>query len=209
MRIVLADDHDLVREGLRRVVDRHPDLEIVGEVADGNALLELLATTPADVLVMDISMPGPGFLKTLDHIKEGWPDLPVLVVSMHPEEEWAVQALKAGASGYLSKRRTSDELVQAIRRVQSGGLYVTDALAEGLAARLVRSTSGPAHESLSRREFEVLCLLGGGLMVKKVAAQLGLSPRTVSTYRSRILEKLELRTTADLIRYVTEHGLTL
>ena len=209
MRILVADDHDLVRQGIHRMVEQHRDLEVAAEASDGDQLLECLRTGRVDVVVMDISMPGPGFLKTLRTVKANWPTLPVLVVSMHPEEEWAVQALRAGASGYLSKRHSATELVAAIRQVHGGGLFVTQELAEGLAARLVRSTEGPAHGSLSRREFEVLCLLGEGLMVKRVAARLGLSPRTVSTYRARILEKLGLRTTADIIRYVAEHGLTL
>ena len=173
MRILVADDHDLVRQGIRRMVEQHRDLEVAAEASDGDQLLECLRTGRVDVVVMDISMPGPGFLKTLRTVKANWPTLPVLVVSMHPEEEWAVQALRAGASGYLSKRHSATELVAAIRQVHGGGLFVTQELAEGLAARL------------------------------------GLSPRTVSTYRARILEKLGLRTTADIIRYVAEHGLTL
>lgn len=207
MRIVLADDHDLVRDGMRRIIEQHPDLEVVGEAADGKDLLDLVTTSAVDVVTMDISMPGPGFLETLHTLKERRPEVGVLVVTMHPEKEWAVQALKAGASGYLNKRYSSKELVEAIRRIDAGGVYVTPELGQSLASRVVKGGSELPHERLSRREFEVLCLLGEGLMIKTVGTRLGISPRTVSTYRTRILEKLDLQSTADLIRYAVTHQL--
>lgn len=207
MKVLLADDHDLVRDGMRRIIEQHSDLEVVAEASSGEELIERLREVNADVVSMDISMPGPGFLHTLGEIRSRWPGTRVLVVTMHPEEEWAVQALKAGASGYLNKRHSSGELVAALRRVDSGATYITPELGQSLVDRVLRGDGGAPHERLSRREFEVMCLLGEGLMVKRIAAQLGLSPRTVSTYRTRILQKLGLDSTADIIRYVVHHDL--
>jgi DNA-binding NarL/FixJ family response regulator len=209
IRVFIADDHSMVREGFRRIIDGHPDMEIVAEAADGGDLLGGLAASPADVLVLDISMPGPGFLEVMESLREEHAELPVLVVSMHPEEHWATRAFRAGASGYLTKAHSAEELAEAIRRVHQGGRYVTPSLAERLASQLVPGAASTGHEGLSRREYEVLCLLGSGKMVKGVAHRLGISPKTVSTYRSRILEKLQLRSTADLIRYVIENDLKL
>jgi two-component system invasion response regulator UvrY len=209
IRVFIADDHSMVREGFRRIIDGHPDMAIVAEAADGIELLECLQSTPADVLVLDISMPGPGFLEVMEALHGEYPRLPVLVVSMHPEEHWATRAFQSGAAGYLTKAHSAEELAEAIRRVHQGGRYVTPGLAEHLASQLGPGAGKAGHEALSRREYEVLCLLGSGKMVKGVAHHLGLSPKTVSTYRSRILEKLALRTTADLIRYVVENDLEL
>ncbi len=207
IRILIADDHTMVRQGLRKIIEAHRDMEAAGEAADGLGLLSLLEESQPDVLLLDISMPGPGFPEIMRRIRELRPGLPVLVVSMHTEEEWAVQALKAGAAGYLSKARSAEELAEAVRRVHGGGRYITAELADVLARRL--SNPGPvlSHEALSPREFEVLRLLGRGKMVKTVARELGLSPRTVSTYRARILEKLHLRSTPELVRYAVEHDL--
>lgn len=208
MRIILADDHDLVRDGMRRIVEQHPGLEVVAEASTQEELHAALSEHRADVVSLDISMPGRGFLDTLARIRAGHPRVGVLVVTMHAEEEWAVQALRAGASGYLSKRHSSEELVEALRRVHAGEVYISADFGRSLADRVVRGAGErQPHEALSGREFEVLCLIGEGLMVKTVASRLGISPRTVSTYRTRVLEKLALDSTADLIRYVVEHDL--
>jgi DNA-binding NarL/FixJ family response regulator len=209
IKVFIADDHSMVREGFRRIIDGHPDMEIVAEAAEGSEVLPRLEAGPADVLVLDISMPGPGFLQVMQSLQKKHPLLPVLVVSMHPEEHWATRAFQSGASGYLTKAHSAEELAEAIRRVHQGGRYVTPSLAERLASQLGPGAAKVGHEGLSRREYEVLCLLGSGKMVKGIAHQLGLSPKTVSTYRTRILEKLNLRSTADLIRYVVEHELKL
>ncbi len=207
IRLLIADDHEVVRAGLRRAVEGHPDISVVGEAGSGDEALAELESRPVDVLVLDISMPGPGFMKTMERI-QALPGAPsVLVLSVHAEEEWAVHALQAGAVGYLAKGRSTDQLVEAIRRVDGGGRYITPSLAEQLASRLGSEAQGPPHAVLSDREFQVLCLLGSGKRAKQVAAELGLSPKTISTYRARILEKLKFDRTADLVRYVTEHGL--
>ena len=197
----------MVREGFRRIVETHPDFAIVGEAADGDDLLRLLPTVQAEVLILDITMPGPGFLRIMEILGERFPDLPVLVVSVHGEDEWGIQALKVGAAGYLTKTRSAEELATAIRKLYAGGRYVTSSLAEHL-ARQVGPSGGPVpHDSLSRREFETLRRLGSGRMVKTVAREMELSPKTVTTYRRRILEKLGLNSTAELIRYAMEHDL--
>jgi DNA-binding NarL/FixJ family response regulator len=207
IRLVIADDHRMVREGLRRIVEANPDMQIVAEAADGHELREILRESEADVLLLDISMPGPGFLPLMEGIRESHPNLPVLVVSMHAENLWAVQALKAGAAGYLAKTHSAEELAEGIRRVFAGGRYITPAVAETLALRLGPQGEEPAIQSLSKREFQVFQKLGSGKMVKTVASELGLSSKTVSTYRTRILEKLSLRSTAELIRFAVENGL--
>jgi DNA-binding NarL/FixJ family response regulator len=209
IRLILADDHEMVREGFRRIVEGHTDMEVVGEASDGEELRQVLASVGADVLILDISMPGPGFMAIMREIRKHHPKLAVLVVSMHAEEEWAVQALKAGGAGYLTKTRSSDELAEGIRRVHAGGRYITRSLAETLALQVGAEGERAAHESLSKREFEVLRKIGSGKMVKTVAREMKLSPKTVSTYRARILEKLGLESTADLIRYAVEHDLVL
>jgi DNA-binding NarL/FixJ family response regulator len=180
---------------------------VVAEAEDGDELLGKLSGGSFDVLILDISMPGMGFLRTMEEIRSEYPELPVLVVSMHPEETWALQSFRAGAAGYLTKAHSSEELPDAIRKVAGGGRFVTPSLAERMALHLGPENHRAPHENLSEREFQVLCLLGAGKMVKTVARELALSPKTVSTYRARILEKLGLATTHDLVGYVREHGL--
>ena len=209
IRILIADDHAMVRDGFRRILDGHPDLEITAEAADGDEALEALCRSEVDVMVLDLAMPGPGFLETLKRVLEARPGLPVLVVSAYPEGVWALRAFKEGAAGYLTKTRSAGELAHAIRHLHARGKYVTPTLAERLASRLAGTDDLSPHEALSRREYQVLCLLGSGKMVKTVARELRLSARTVSTYRRRALEKLRLRSTADMIRYVVENDLTL
>lgn len=207
IRIVIADDHALVRAGLRRIIEHHSDLAVAAEADTHEDLFHSLGKHEVDVVLMDVSMPELGFLEALERVREDWPHISVLVVSMHPEEQWAIRAFRSGAVGYLTKRHSAEELAEAIRRVHAGGRYVTPALADVLAAHLVSGGEGNGHDALSKREFEVLCMLGSGRMVKRIAVDLGLSPKTVSTYRSRILEKLALGSTAEIIRYVVEHDL--
>lgn len=207
IRLIIADDHQMVREGLRRIVETNTDMEIVAEAADGFELLEVLSGATADVLLLDISMPGPGFLPLMEEIRKTRPELPVLVVSMHAENMWAVQALKAGAAGYLAKTHSAEELSEGIRRVHAGGRYITNSVAEALALRLGPQGEEPTIHSLSKREFQVLQKLGAGKMMKTVAFEMGLSVKTVSTYRTRILEKLSLGSTAEIIRFAVERNL--
>lgn len=208
IRVLIADDHPIVRDGLRRLLADHADMALAGEAVDGDELLRKLSVTAADVVLVDVAMPGPGFLEILRVLREQHPTVRVVVLSAYHEEQYALRALRAGASGYLTKDRTPEELVEALRRVHRGSRYVTQSLGERLAAELAGAHTGPAHEALSDREFEVFRLIGSGLGVKEIAARLGLSAKTVSTYRSRILEKLHFTTTAELIRYAIEHQVT-
>ena len=208
VKLVVADDHPIVRKGLHGIVADHPDMDIVAEASSGDELLHVLQQVDADVLLLDITMPGPSFLDILQWVKEERPTLAVLILSAHSEEQYAVRALKAGAAGYLTKEHSPVELAEAVHRIRGGGRYITPLLAERLLQVLDTSHHITPHERLSNREYRVLCLLGSGKSVKEAAGELAVSPKTVSTYRSRVLKKLELATTADLIRYVVERGLT-
>ena len=208
IRLLIADDHPVVRHGLRRIVDEQPGLTVVGEAVNGDELLASLPRLPADVVLLDVSMPGPGFLQVLERLRTEHPTVAVLVLSVHPEDQYAVRALRAGAAGYLTKDHSPEQLIEAIRKVYRGGRYVSATLAERLAADLsVPAAQQARHELLSHREYEVLCLLGSGRTVKEISADLRLSPKTVSTYRARILEKMHATSNADLVRYASQHGL--
>lgn len=208
IRIFIADDHHLIRAGFRQLAADDLALHVVGEAADGHDLLRRLEGTGTDVLILDIGMPGPGFLTLLGQLKQQFPQVRVLVVSMHPEGELAIQALRAGAAGYVTKTEAPTELMAAVAKVHARGRYVSPALAERLADALAGGPVGQAHTTLSAREYQVLCLLGGGRTNKQIAAAYKVGAKTISTYRSRILRKLNLKTNADLVRYVIEHGLT-
>lgn len=207
IRLLIADDHPIVREGLRRIAADQPGITVVAEAASAHEALARVGDTPVDVMLLDVSMPGPGFIEVLQQVRREHATVKVLVLSVHPEDQWAVRALRAGAAGYLTKDHSPEQLIEAIRRVYRGGKYVTAALAEKLALGLEAGGAINPHESLSDREYEVLRALGAGLSVKDVAGRLNLSPKTVSTYRSRILEKMQLQTNADLVRYVRDHAL--
>jgi len=207
IHLLIADDHQMVRQGFRRIVEAHSDMEIVAEAASGGELFEVLSTASPDVLLLDISMPGAGFMEIMGTLRRTHPELPVLVVSMHAEEHWAIQALKAGAAGYLTKNHSAEELAEGIRRVFGGGRYITPSVADSMARQFGSERRPSTLDTLSKREFEVLRGLGSGKMLKTVARELDLSPKTVSTYRTRILEKLGLSSTSDLIRFALEHDL--
>lgn len=207
IRLVIADDHPIVREGLKRIIGECPDMAVTAEAGNSSEVLEYSKTYPADVLLLDVSMPGIGFLETLHRVKVNRPDIQVLVLSMHPEDHYALRALKAGAAGYLTKDHTPNELADAIRHVYDGRKYVTSSLAEKLATQLGSDSSKPPHEVLSDREYEVLCRLAAGEAISSIATALMLSPKTVSTYRARILEKMRLTNNADLVRYALDHAL--
>ncbi len=207
IRIFIADDHPIVRQGLRRIVEADAGMVISGEADDAVALLAGLETKATDLVLLDVSMPGGLFLETLRELRDRHPSIRVLALSVHPEDEWAVRALKAGASGYLTKDHSPDQLLDAIRRVYRGGKYVSPTLAERLASQLDGGGQRAPHELLSDREFEVMRRLGSGLTVSQIAGELALSTKTVSTYRTRILEKMAVATNADLVRYAARHGL--
>ena len=207
IRVAIADDHPIVREGLRRIVSEDDGISVVGEASSAVELFRLLSSAPIDVVLLDVSMPGNTFVDTLKDLRRVHPSVKVLVISAHPEDQWAMRSLQAGAAGYLTKDHSPEQLVLAIRRVARGGKYVSETMAERLAGMVDSGRTRAPHETLSDREFEVLRALGSGMMVKDVAAQLRLSAKTVSTYRTRLLEKMGLKTKADLVRYVVTHNL--
>ena len=207
IRVMIVDDHPVVRSGLRRIAEEDRGIEVTAEAANGEAALALLQRLVADVILLDVSMPGWPFTETLKQLRSEHPTVRVLVLSAHPEDQWAVRALRGGASGYLTKDHSPEQLIDAIRRVHRGGRYVSATLAERLAQQLGQDFSGAPHEQLSDREFDVLRGLGSGRSVKEVAASLSLSVKTVSTYRTRLMEKLNFESNADLVRYAVAHGL--
>jgi len=207
IRVLLADDHAVVREGLKRILHEGPDIAVVAEAGTGPEVLALAVTRPCDVVVLDLALPGMSGLEVLETLTKQHPRLRVLVLSMHPEQPYAVRAIMAGAAGYLNKARPPGELVEAIRTVASGQRYLTAPVAESLAAYVHSASDKAPHEVLSNREYEVLRLLGSGRSVGDIARELSLSVKTVSTFRGRILSKLGLRNNAQLIRYALEHGL--
>jgi two-component system invasion response regulator UvrY len=206
-RLVIADDHPLIRAGFKALAARDPSITVLGEAADGQSLIELLRTTAADLVTLDNNMPGQGFLELIRQIRTEFPTVRVLVVSMYPEGEFALRAFQAGAAGYVTKTEAEAELLAAVRKVSRGGRFVTPALGELLAKELEEGSS-LGRDRLSPREGRVLGLMAVGKSYKEIAASLSISPKTVATYRTRILSKLKLKTTVDLIRYAVEHDLT-
>ena len=207
IRIIIADDHAIVRQGLRQMLAGMTDMELVAEAEDAAELLELLRQHACDVVVLDVSMPGRSGVEVLKELRSEHPHLAVLMLTMHPQDQYAVRALKAGAAGYLTKDSAPAELIAAIRRVAAGGKYITAALAETLADHLTWGADKAPHESLSDREFEVLRKIGAGKTASEIAEELFLSPNTISTYRVRLLEKLKVHNTAELIRYAITNRL--
>jgi two-component system invasion response regulator UvrY len=207
IRILIADDHLLFREGLRQVLARHKDLSVVAEAGDGQAALAVIRSTPLDVVLLDITMPGLSGLDILTEILSEKNHPAVLFLSMHPEDQYAVRVLKAGAAGYLTKDAATDELISAIRKIASGGTYVSAALAEKLARALRSSWDTLPHQLLSDREFQVMRMLALGKKVKEIAEALCLSEKTVTTYRARVLEKMKLRGNTEITRYALRHKL--
>lgn len=207
MKIFIADDHAVVRRGLRALLAEAFPKATFGEAADLPQVMDSVKQQSWDVMVMDLSMPGGNGLDALKQIKHTHPQLPVLILSMHPEDQYAVRTLKAGASGYLSKESASDELVSAVNKVLRGGKYITPSVAEKLLLHLDPEGDRPPHELLSDREYQVLCLIASGKEVGQIAGELGLSVKTVSTYRARLLEKMNMKTNAELTHYAIENKL--
>lgn len=208
IRLVLADDHAIVREGLKRIVSALADLEVVGEAADGAEVLARVRALEFDVLVMDLSMPGRNGMELIKLVKAEKPRLRILVLSMHQELQYAVRAIKSGASGYLTKESAPALLEQALRKVAAGGAYVSAEVAEQLALGAMPGGEAPPHSALSDREFEVLRLLLDGASVTEVSKHLHLSVKTVSTHKANLMRKLGASNQSDLFRYAFKHGLT-
>lgn len=207
VRIIIADDHTVVRKGLKQILLEEFPSAHIEEVSDAEELLKKVMKSEWDVVISDLSMPGRSGLESLQQIKQHYPRLPVLILSVHSEEHYAIRVLKAGASGYLSKDTAPDELVKAVNRVLLGKKYITASIAEKLASTLDQDSEKPSHEHLSDREFEVLKLIASGKSVSDIAAMLSLSVTTVSTYRARILTKMNMKTNADLTLYAIENKL--
>jgi two-component system invasion response regulator UvrY len=201
IKVLISDDHPVLRRGLKEILMRELQGAVCGEAENGQQVLALVQTQNWDLVILDVTMPGRSGIEVLGDLKRMRPKLPVLVLSMHPEDQYAKRMLKAGASGYMNKEVAPDELIKAIRKILAGGRYVSSALAEKLALDLTEDAGRLAHETLSDREFEVLRMIASGKTVGKIAEELHLSVTTVSTYRARILEKLNMTTTAELMRY--------
>ena len=202
IRVLLADDHQIVRDGLKRILAGTADLEVAGEAGSGDEALALVKANDYDIAMLDMSMPGLSGIDLIKRLKIEKPALRLLVLSMHGEQQYAARALKAGAAGYLNKDSAGEQLVSALRKIAAGGVYITEA-----AAATLLQAGKAAHDALSDREFEVLRLLVDGLGPTEIAERLHLSVKTVSTHKTRILEKLNLKSTADLVRYALEHRL--
>ena len=207
IKILIADDHPVFRFGLKQIIQEAPDLVVVAEAINGREALVMAKKGDYDVVVLDITMPVRNGVDVLFELKHERPALPVLMLSMHPEEQYAMRALRAGASGYLTKESVPEELVAAIRKVAGGGKYVSASLAEHLASMVQSDGGAPPHETLSRREYQVMCMIASGKTVSETAQELSLSAKTISTYRTRILEKMQMKNNAELIRYATKNQL--
>ncbi len=207
IKIIIADDHSVVRKGLKQIFEETMDLVVAGEASSGYELLDKVRQEDFDVVILDISMPGKDGLDTLKELKNEKPNLPVLIFTIYPEEQYAVRVLKAGASGYINKETDPEEIINAIRKVSTGRKYISQFLAELLASNLELSGEAPLHESLSDREFQVMCLIASGKTATDIAKELSLSINTISTYRIRILEKMGMKNNAELTHYAVKNGL--
>lgn len=207
IRIGIADDHTIVREGLKQLLGAEKDLTICGEARNAAEVLELIRAMVLDVLILDMSMPGRSGIELIRQVRVECPKLRILVLSMHEEEQYAVRAMKAGASGYLTKESASSQLVQAIRKIAVGGAFITPAVAEQLALGLMSQNDEPSHTSLSDREFQVFRMIAAGLSVSEIAAELNLSVKTISTHKARLMLKMNLGNNTELLRYAIAHNL--
>ena len=207
MKILIADDHAVVREGLKQILSESPEMVVTAEASTGPEVFEKIGKDDFDLIVLDIAMPGRGGLDILKEIKNKKPRLPVLILSMYPEEQYAVRVLKAGASGYMTKESAPHELINAIKQISKGKKYVSPSLAEKLALDLEITTGRPPHESLSDREYQVMCMIASGKTLKEIAEKLSLSIKTISTYRSRILEKMNMKSNAELTHHAIKNRL--
>jgi two-component system invasion response regulator UvrY len=207
LKILIADDHAVVRRGVKDIVaEEFPEAEF-GEADSAPQVLDLVRRQKWDLLILDITLPGRSGLEALRDITHEYPDLPVLILSMHPEDQFATRTLRAGAAGYLTKENAQEELVKAIKKILEGGRYVSSSFAERLITMLAPHSEKPRHENLSDREYEVMCLIASGKTVTKIAEQLSLSVKTISTYRTRILEKMSMQNNAELIHYAVSNRL--
>jgi two-component system invasion response regulator UvrY len=207
IKILIVDDHPIVRQGLKQIVAEECDMQVLGEAPDAQGVIALVQRQAWDIVILDVQMPGRSGLDVLQELRRERPNLPVLILSVQPEDQYAVRVLRSGAAGYMTKDTAPEELVKAIRKVVAGGRYVSSALAEKLARDLEIGACGPLHETLSNREFQVLCMIASGKTVGQIADQLSLSVKTISTNRERILEKMRMKTNAELTHYSIKNHL--
>jgi len=206
IRIIIVDDHPVVRWGLKQILNGEPDVKVVGEAENAQQAFEIIRTIDCDAVVLDISLPGTNGVEILKQLKHEYKELPVLILSVHPEEQYAVRVMRAGASGYLTKESAPDELVRAIRKIISGGKYISSSLAERLITD-IDASGKPRHEKLSDREFGIMRMIAQGKPIKTIGEELCLSEKTVSTYRTRLLEKMNMHTNAEIINYALKNNL--
>jgi two-component system invasion response regulator UvrY len=209
IKIIIADDHAIVREGLKQIISDVSDMVVTGEAASGHEVIDKIHKNNYDVVVLDISMPGANVLDVIKEIKRQRPDLPILVLSIHPEEQYAMRVLKAGVSGYLTKKSAPDELITAIRKVSKQKKYISTSLAELMVSGLSKNYKNQPHEVLSDREHQIMCLIASGMSAKEIAEKLGLSGKTVSTYRSRVLRKMNMKNNTEFTHYAIKHKLVV
>lgn len=207
IKVLLADDHAIVRDGLKQILADTDDLAVAGEAADGYEVLRKIREQDWDVIVLDISMPGRSGLELIREIKSEKPGLPILILSMHQEEQYALRALRAGASGYLTKESDAEQLISVIRKIARGGVFVSPAMAEHLARDLMPSTESPPHTLLSDREYQIFRLIVSGQSISEIADKLSLSVKTVSTHKTRIMQKMNMTNQTELIRYAIKYKL--
>jgi len=206
IKVIVVDDHPVVRRGLKQIIEDEPDMEVVGEAKNAGECFALVRKTDCTLVLLDITLPDRSGFDVLKQLKYEHPNLPILILSVHSEDQYGLRFIKAGASGYLMKEGAPEELVSAIRKVNAGGKYVSASLAEKLVSHL-GALDKPLHENLSDREFQILCLIAWGKSLKDIAHELCISEKTVSTYRARILEKMKMSTNSDLTRYALDHHL--
>jgi len=207
LRILLADDHPVVRRGLKQILATEFVPALFGEAQNTSELLDLIGKERWDIVILDLAMPGRTGLEALKQIKHDRPGLPVLILSHYPEDQYAVRTIRAGAAGYLNKESAPEELVSAIRKVMHGGVYISPAVADELVVHARHKDDEPLYKHLSDREYQVLCLIASGREVKEISNELALSAKTISTYRTRLLEKMNMKTSAELTRYAIQRGL--
>ena len=208
IKIIIVDDHAVVRSGIKHILQERPDIKVVAEASSGSEAMKHLRENSADIVLLDISMPDKSGIEVLKNIRSQHPDVSVLILTMHPEEQYAIRALKGGAAGYITKDSAPSELIRAVLKISSGKRYISASLAEKLAGMLDISTEQAPHEMLSDRELEVMLLIAAGRSMTEIADSLNLSIKTVSTYKSRILLKMNLKSTADIIRYAIKNNLS-
>lgn len=207
IKVLIADDHTVVRKGLLQILSNDPSIKVMDEAVNGFEALEKARANKYDILILDISMPGMSGIEVLQQIKSEMLDIPVLVLSIYPEEQYAIRVLKDGAAGYMTKEAAPEELIDAVKRITQGRKYISEEIAEKLAFYVESGEGGSLHEHLSDREFSILLMITSGKANKEIASDLGLSPKTISTYRSRILEKMHMETNAQLMHYAITQNL--